>query len=1591
MNRFYALFLMLVFTLLSVPAHAAKPDRTPVPVTGVVMSADTNKPVGGVVIRFYGDGAGDTPVKPLASVTSDANGAFTARLAPARYTWLATADGYGFSDGSVLVNKKQPPVLSPYLRKEAKLSGRLVDGSGATRPGAAIRFGRWLEATSGPDGRFTLNGLDSRGYEPRLRLPGWVMEKSGYFYLNAGETKDMGDLVIRKASALTVTVSPANGGNRPLERISLSLSGNSIYRSATTRKGAAVFSELPPGHFTITTTDERLEGTNTALDLSEGEQRTITLTPGVKPPSLSIEDYGDVFLPEKALTIKAYGLWVEKAQARIYVVAPNALLKGEADLRQPDKIAAGFLNQTHTFPLTFKARRDSYTRNTRITIPPLQPGAYLLELNGNGAQARFGFLVTRLGLVAKLAPGKDILLFASDLITGKVMEGVTISSPTETVTTASNSNGTASWPGTSTAKALFGRTGSNLAFLELPTDNEGQKTNALKGYVYTDRPAYRPGQTVYFKGVLRQRNGDDYTLPEPGSVKITVTDSGDKSVCEQNATLSHTGSFQGECALAAGTALGGYTITATRDDQSSQGWFKVLEYRKPEFQVKLTPDRRFLVAGDTASVELNAKYYFGGAVAGGKAVWRLYSQPAWGLGQGDGEEDEERSGGYSDFLGEGEVVLDDSGVARIAVPGKTHDMPYTYTLEVDVTDAASRQVSATSSLTVVPSLVALNVKNDTYLTKPGQPVAISLRTATWEGSALSRPVTLAFERQVYDKKTRSYDWKQAESLTLTTAADGAARTSHSFRQSGYWRIKASATDQAGRVSSDSAYAWIWNDGYNWEGSYRDLEAEFDRKIYKPGETARLIVRSPVTNGSLLLTLEGRDIRERRIIPLKSLVEVVELPVTEACAPTIHVSLVTIANGHFYNRTLPLRVDYQAAKLDIKVKADQPVYAPGDRVHLTITATGAAKPVPTELSLAVVDEAIFAVSPERKDDIYQFFRGTREHLVTTLHSFPRLYLGGAAKDKGALAEREDALKGIKVRKTFKDTAFWLPALTSNADGSASAEFTLPDNLTTWRATTVGHTAASEFGTGREKFIARLELMARLAPPRFLTVGDELKIPGIITSMSDTRQTATGRFEGSGLTLLDNPLLNGDLEPRGTLRRDMTVRADQPGTATLRLLAKGLQTGDAMELSLPVLARGLSRTAEGSIALRDRQATTTLTLPENALPDSAELKLTFAPTIASSLNSAISRLVSFPYGCVEQTLSRFIPAVHARALLSRNAWQPDPATAEALPRAIAEGLKRLEEMQHDDGGWGWWKQDGTSLTMTAHALYGLGLAKQAGLEVPPEMLQRGLKALAVLAKNADPDDLPRVYRAMTINGARDYTLEGKIQTRWKALPTAEQLAYGEALAFSGQKDALTSLLAELKREVRDEASAAYILDSDADSWWYGWRWGSSAVETTSGLLSLISQTVPADPLASRLAEFLARRQNGGWWQTTASSAAAVKALADYVAATGEASGDYTARLMLNGDEVARYKVAGGAIVSGDKQVAIPASKLSKGTNTLTITKQGNGAAYVMASLGYTAPTRNSGIIARLEAGTSIIPPHHRQERWRVAAGIHAAQRG
>ncbi len=1569
--------LLMLFLLTVLPSGAAPVASGPIPVQLTVLAAETNQPIAGASIEFRESNA---QLKVVANLNVDANGSATISLPRGTYQYLTRAPGMGTTRSYLYLDDQKKAEATVWLNKAASLSGRLVDGSGKPLAGFRMTVDRLFSTLSDADGRFRFTSLDPRGHDLILEQPGWVLEKSFYPQPAVGEDKQLGDLVARRAAAVEISASLSNHQQMDsVAGVSLSLSGDNLWRSGKLDSdGKLKFGMLPPGSYTVTISDERMERVEQQLTIKEGDQQQLALVANPKPPSLDVELYGEVILSNKAVPIRVYGLWTKRAQVTVYQISAEAIIGNRADFAKPEEISTAGLKAVKRFAISLKPVKSDYRNRARFTLPPLPPGAYLVQLQGDGATARVAFIATDLGLVAKTAPDRT-LLQALNLRSGKPLAKVAFygSDPAKPLTT-SGVDGTASWDIKQQGQRIVGRLGNSLAVLSLGPDEGEQKTSDVKGYLYTERTAYRPGQTVFYKGVLRTTAGDDYQLPPSRQITIKVTDSGDQTVFEETLKSSPSGSFHGQFSLPATPTLGEYGISAGNGSDSWQGSFKVLEYRKPEFEVQLHADQQFPLGGSQIPVKLSARYYFGAPVAGGKVAWRVYAQP-WQAdepaGGGFGEESYPYDG-YSEFMGEGEATLDQSGEATIIVTAKNHEQPVRYSIEADVTDTASRQVTGSTGLTVVPSLLDIRIKGEQYLLQPGKPAGFILRVADWQGVAKpNTAVALIVEKQVYDTKSRTYSWKSVTTLHDRTAKDGATRVGYRFPSSDYWRLRAETFDEGKRRSYAETYAWVWERGSSWAGSYRELEAQFDKTSYQPGETARLILRAPALGGSLLLTLEGRRIHQGRIIPITAAVQVVEIPVTKDLAPNIHVSASTISNGRFYHQQGLLKVEYQPGKLELIVTPQQPIYAPGDTAKITVSSRSEGKPVPAEISLALVDEAIFAVVPETREEIYRFFRGRRDHLVRTIHSFPRLYLGGASKDLAKL-DGDDDLKGIKVRKVFKDTAAWLPMLASDSNGTLVAEVQLPDNLTKWRATAVGHTAEQQFGSGQASFISRLPFMARLAPPRFMVAGDVLEIPGLLNDATNREQLLKGRFEASGLTLLGDTGFTGTVPAGGSLRKNIEVTALAAGQAMLRLTAAGSEGKDSLELTFPVLSRSLQREQAASIALRSGQALAALlTQPGSALPDSGSITATFSPTMADSLIPALEQLISFPYGCVEQTVSRFVPAVYAQQMLTAQGRNLSPTLQARLPQIVAEGLQRLADLQHEDGGWGWWKNDSTNPHLTALAMQGLATAKRAGVKLDEQLVQRGTKALEDQLDAARPEQSAVLYRALTAHGGNHPATEKRLIDSLTSLPSEAKIAVAEALFNRGERQQAAQILKGLQALLQRDSEAAWLPENET-----GWRWGGSSLETTAALLSATSRVMPEDVVSPSLARYLARHQRGGWWQTTVASAAGVRALADFVAASGERDAGYTARLLHNAKELERYTVEKGRLTAGRATLTTPAVV---GENSLQLVKSNSsGSAYLSATLHYRVPVEQIAKADGLQLERSIyrIKSVQKNGQWR-----------
>lgn len=405
---------------------------------------------------------------------------------------------------------------------------------------------------------------------------------------------------------------------------------------------------------------------------------------------------------------------------------------------------------------------------------------------------------------------------------------------------------------------------------------------------------------------------------------------------------------------------------------------------------------------------------------------------------------------------------------------------------------------------------------------------------------------------------------------------------------------------------------------------------------------------------------------------------------------------------------------------------------------------------------------------------------------------------------------------------------------------------------------------------------------------------------------------------------------------------------------------------MELSVPILPQGVLSGA-GAIADMDGRTgskTLALELPANSDPTTATLTLALSPSAASSMLGALDELVGYPYGCVEQTMSRFLPTVMVADALQKLDLPFDPQKREELPKMVQKGLTRLYALQHDDGGWGWWEHDQTNPFMTAYVIYGLTVAKGAGYTIDANRYQNAIASLRTQIE---------ARKAGGGLGGQDKRLEATTEAYMLYVATFVERGHSSSL-FAERIGALArrddinnyavSLLAMASLYQNDRATAERLarrLEAAAEitatgahwsgkSWHYNWQ--DDAVETSANAVKALLEIQGETETVKKAIHYLLAQKSGNSWGNTRQTAMVVYALADYIRNTRELEPNYTLTVRVNGREVYSGRVTKADIFAPEKQIKLDHTALHQGNNAVTIEKSGEGKLYATARLTYFA---------------------------------------
>ncbi|MEO8084135.1 MAG: Ig-like domain-containing protein [Ardenticatenales bacterium] len=1155
------------------------------------------------------------------------------------------------------------------------------------------------------------------------------------------------------------------------------------------------------------------------------------------------------------------------------------------------------------------------------------------------------------------------------------------------------------------------------------------------GDVYTDRPIYRPGQTVYFRGVVRSDDDARYGLPTAKRIAIRATDGDGKSIYQTELTIGPFGTFNGSLDLGSVAALGYYNLEArlVRGSGRPEGgtptpgnaersfedadtiWtvnhsFQVAAYRKPEYQVDVQTDKPAYRQGDTIHATVAGSYYFGGPVADAKVHWRLladdyfFASPDGVKGWWDWIDYDWTESRYwkpdGGVVRDGEAVLDADGAMTLDVPADVGEAPIAQvlTLDVEVTDINHQAVSSRASTVVHKADLYVGLRPREYIGTAGRPADIDVLTVSSEGiTATNQAVDLSYEqREWYSVKEKREDgqfyWTSRYTDTLlsrattTTNARGAASGRFTPPRAGVYRVVAEAKDAAGRTAKSATYLWVAGGGFtNWRQENNDrIQLVPDKKAYAPGDTARILVPAPFAGAQALVTTERAGIRSVRRITLAGNSETVEIPITEDDTPNIYVS-VMLVKGTGPDSPVPqfklgytnLSVSSAGKVLNVAVTTDRPgPFQPRDTVRYQVSVTDSAgRPAKTELSLALVDKALLALTGPSGPNLVDTFYGERMLGVSTsaslARSTDRLNAQLAADKKGGGGGLPEP---GTVRRLFRDTAYWNGALVTGADGKAAVDVPLPDNLTTWNMAVYGVTGAdTRVGAGTLDIVSTKSLLLRPALPRFVVVGDALSLEAAVQNQTDKAVDVEAVLAVEGLTVEGDVAQRVALPAGGKAELVWPVRvpatglrpATVPGAdgeAMVKIHVQGGGREDAIEVPLPVYMFTAPATV-ATAGMTQGSVMEVIRPPAGVQPSQGTFKVEVSPSLAAASTDSLVWLQSYAYDCTEQTVSKFLPNVVSYKAL-RDLGLERPALARSLEQAVATQLQRLYGYQRGDGGWGWFgpRESGESFPwLSAYALYGLEAAKAAGFAIDDEVLERAHEYLKrwisaqplrdrpeelneralVLFALGEADDLP-ASAAVSLYDRRDHM----------ARYARALLAVALADATSPDDPRVKSLLADL--------NSAAVLSATGTSWEEPVqdRWnGNTNTRTTAIVLLALARLRPDDASLPNIVRWLMVNRDVDHWATTQETAWSVLAFTEQMKASGELKANFSWDVTLGNRTLGSGTVDAANVDQPQALTASMADVLGSNGGRLSIAKTGAGRVYYGAWLRYFVPAADA----------------------------------
>lgn len=816
----------------------------------------------------------------------------------------------------------------------------------------------------------------------------------------------------------------------------------------------------------------------------------------------------------------------------------------------------------------------------------------------------------------------------------------------------------------------------------------------------SDRPLYKPGDQVRLKIYVRKWDllNLQYVHEDSKKINVGIRNSRGEVILKKDIKLGEFSTASLDFELKKDAVLGNYSVEV-RPEYAAYSTrldgFKVQEYKVSPFKVESRFDKKLYVRGDKATLKTTSSYFFGGAYKNAKGQFVLGYIPKVYRPKNDNYRyfrfhDANHYDYYNYFYGkinqypreltresfttnnkgEGEISVSTNKINEDVLTGVIY-------AKTSVEGESGNEISSEKSAKFLNSTYVLGAKFKQWSYKVGS--KLSPQVVVFDkDEKIKEGVSLEFELFKENWKTTRrlgggnyfYFDSQREEVSVGKCKFKSNKKletcSLEAKENGAYISYIRGLDSNGNSIHVKNRTWVYGGaGYtNWSRyNHERIDLLPEKYSYKLGEKAKIMIRSPFKNVKALITVERYGIIKKEIIEIKGNTHIYELPIDDSSyAPGIYLSAVLLKGRHeakvegnldlgkpsFKIGYVKLSVSDNDLKLSVDVKADKKKLKPKEKIKLKVDIKDLKNEKgPYELAIAVVDEAVLQLAGNYRSQ-YQLFSSFYKVPSLAVENYQTLVKligrqtygkkGGTAGGGGGLQE---------LRDNFMAVAYWNPHLKTNENGQAEVEFTVPDNLTTWKVLVVANDKTRKFGYGEDNFMVTKQVLVEPVVPVFLTEGDTLDTRMVVHNKSQKSLNIKTTIDSQAFSPKKS---EQNISVRAGEKQKVKVRlkSNDSGVYDLYMSAESKLANDRLKIEFPIIplethyVEGLfGHTIKDSVSIP-------YMVPQDIKKGSQQLELKISSTLLTGLRDSFQYVLKYPYGCWEQRLTKAMYLAYYREL-------------------------------------------------------------------------------------------------------------------------------------------------------------------------------------------------------------------------------------------------------------------------------------------------------------------------------------------------------